>query len=200
MISYLKGILIYCSFPTIIVESHGIGFEIFSSLSLYRSLPPLHSEVSLYTHLNVSENRFELFGFHDLDEQFIFRILVEKVHGVGPKTAITILNVLSPKEFKEAIYREDYRALSKIKGIGEKTAHRLVVELKDKLDVGRSGVGPFSKETKDQIFEDSLKALVALGFKETEAVKLVRKVREKEPEKDLEGVVRECLKLTCMEK
>jgi Holliday junction DNA helicase RuvA len=150
--------------------------------------------------LNVSENRFELFGFHDLDEQFIFRILVEKVHGVGPKTAITILNVLSPKEFKEAIYREDYRALSKIKGIGEKTAHRLVVELKDKLDVGRSGVGPFSKETKDQIFEDSLKALVALGFKETEAVKLVRKVREKEPEKDLEGVVRACLKLTCMEK
>ncbi|TFE66964.1 Holliday junction branch migration protein RuvA [Methylacidiphilum caldifontis] len=192
MISYLKGTLIYCSFPNIIVAVQGIGFELFSSLSLYRNLPSLHSEIALYTHLVVSENRIELFGFNDLEEQLTFRLLIDKVHGVGPRTALSILNVLSPKELKDAVAKSDVPYLSKIKGVGEKTAQRLIVELKDKLTT--AGPSSTSSVGVDRVFEDALRALVALGYKEAEALKRLRRVREKYPQMDLEGIIKECLK------
>ncbi|ACD82549.1 Holliday junction resolvasome, DNA-binding subunit [Methylacidiphilum infernorum V4] len=195
MISYLKGTLIYSLFPHIIVEVRGIGFEVFCSLSLFRNLPPLYSELTLYTHLEVSENRLELFGFKDLEEQLTFRLLVEKVHGVGPRTALSILNVLPPSELKAAVGRADFRLLSKIKGIGEKTAHRLVVELKDSWATAEASSSSGTAIVGDRVFEDALRALVALGYKEPEALKRLRRVREKHPQMDLEGIIKECLKL-----
>ena len=164
MIGKISGKLIERHPPQIIVDVHGVGYEIDVPMSTFYHLPATGSEVTLYTHLIVREDAHQLYGFANEQERQVFRQLL-KISGIGARTALSVLSGLSVAELYEAVVAQDASRLTKIPGIGRKTAERLLLELKDKLDVT---VAP-ATATGNQI-GDIANALLALGYngKETQ--------------------------------
>ncbi len=164
MIGKICGKLIERRPPQIMVDVHGVGYEIDVPMSTFYHLPATGSEVTLYTHLIVREDAHQLYGFANEQERHVFRQLL-KISGVGARTALSVLSGLSVAELYEAVVAQDAGRLTKIPGIGRKTAERLLLELKDKLDVT---VAP-AAATGGQI-GDIANALLALGYngKETQ--------------------------------
>src|SRR5580700_4105784 len=198
MITFLQGQLIE-SLPTqIIVEVHGVGYEVLIPLSSYDKLPTAGQAVKLLTHLVVREDAHVLYGFMTAPERELFRLLINTVSGIGPKIALNVLSGISVTAFCGAVANGDVKALSQISGVGRKTAERIVVELKDK--VGAAGAWEASSAQRalspeDQKVNDAVLALMALGFKQIEAHDTVRKVQAQlGPQATLEDVVRACLK------
>jgi Holliday junction DNA helicase RuvA len=198
MITFLRGTLVE-SLPTqAIVEVQGVGYEVLIPLSSYDKLPPPGKEVKLLTHLLVREDAHVLYGFMTIAERELFRLLIETVSGIGPKTALNVLSGMSVTAFRGAVANGDIKALAQISGVGKKTAERIVVELRDK--VGAAGAWEASSEARglspeDQRVNDAVLALLALGFKQIEAHDAVRAAQAMlGTAATVEELVRACLK------
>lgn len=184
MIARLHGILIEKLAPHVIVDVNGVGYEVDVPLSTYYQLPALGERLTLWTHLSVREDAHQLFGFHDRDALQVFRILI-KISGVGPKLALALLSGMEVDALSQCIAREDVATLTKIPGVGKKTAERLVIELRDKLGkldsirVVKKGEVPNALPLlADPVspVEEAESALVALGYKPLEAQRAVKAV------------------------
>ena len=177
MISFLHGKLVEALPTQVTVDVHGVGYEVLIPLSSFDKLPPPGGDMKLLTQLVVREDAHPLYGFATPAERDLFRLLVNSVSGIGPKTALNILSGMNPVAFRGAVANGDVKALSQISGVGKKTAERIVVELRDK--VGAAGAWEASSAARslaaaDQKINDAVLALMALGFKQVEAHDAVR--------------------------
>ena len=177
MITFLRGKLIEALPTQATVEVQGIGYEVLIPLSSFDKLPVPGGEVHLLTHLVVREDAHVLYGFMTGAERDLFRLLINNVSGIGPKIALNVLSGMNPIALRGAVANSDVKALSQISGVGKKTAERIVVELRDKI--GAAGAWEASSARRglsdvDQKLNDSVLALIALGFKQVEAHDSVR--------------------------
>jgi Holliday junction DNA helicase RuvA len=165
MIGRLTGILLEKNPPEVLVDCHGVGYEVQVSMSTFYNLPNLGEKVSLLTHFVVREDAQLLYGFGTPAERDAFRQLI-KISGVGPRTALAVLSGMSVAELAQAVSLQEAGRLVKVPGIGKKTAERLLLELKGKLgaDMGVAGMQPASDAQ-----ADILQALLALGYSDKEA-------------------------------
>ena len=194
MIGHLRGQLVAKSPPTLLVDVNGVGYEVEAPMSTIFDLPPLGEQVTLVTHFHVREDAQILFGFLTASERTLFRLLL-KVNGVGAKMALAVLSSMSPAEFRECILAADQAALVRIPGIGKKTAERLIVEMRDRLEKQADSEtltsAPVSANSQDPVAE-ATEALMALGYKPREANRMVRAVAA--PELASEEIIRRALK------
>ena len=198
MIAFLQGKLVE-AFPTqVAVDVNGVGYEVMIPLSSYEKLPAPGNHVRLLTHLVVREDAQVLYGFATAAERDLFRLLINAVSGIGPKTALNILSGMSPTAFRGAVANGDVKALSRISGVGRKTAERIVVELKDRFgaaatweaNAARHALGP-----EEQKINDAVLALLALEFKPAQAQEAVRAAHALlGPAATVEDLVRTALK------
>lgn len=178
MITFLEGILAEKQPGRAVVNVGGIGYELFIPLSSFDRLPPEGAACRVLTYHHVREDAQELFGFATEGERKLF-LMLYSVSGVGPKTALGVLGGLSVREIKAAIAEGDAKRLSSVKGLGRKTAEKIIVELKDKLTEGEvleatAGAEPASAE--ELRTRDAILALVSLGYKQADAQKMVKDV------------------------
>lgn len=183
MISYISGELAAMEKEKIIVDVGGIGVGIFMPEASMRLLPRMGEKVKLHTYLNVREDAMQLFGFLTRDDLEVFKLLIG-VSGIGPKGGLSILSKLTSDDLRFAVLSGDAKAISSAPGIGKKTAEKVIIELKDKLDIEEvlnrpadgaaldSSVDPGTNE----IQSEAVQALVALGYGSTESLKAVKKV------------------------
>lgn len=174
MIAHLRGKLIARHPNQAIVETAGVGYEVVISIPTFSDLPPLGSEVALHIHTHVREDQLALYGFFRAEEKQLFEKLIT-VSGIGPKLAITILSGMAAQELGNAIRGNDLARLTKIPGIGRKTAERLVLELRDKLPVTAQEVAAAAPAF-SAVQEDVLSALVNLGYQRAAAEKALASV------------------------
>jgi Holliday junction DNA helicase RuvA len=172
MIAHLRGRLLTKEPNRAIVEAGGVGYELAISIPTYSELPNSGSEVSLHVHTHVREDALALFGFLRVDEKRLFEKLIG-VSGIGPKLAITILSGMSADFLVTAIRGNDLAALTKVPGIGKKTAERMVLELRDKLDAFTAAP---AKPAATPVEDDVLSALVNLGYQEAASEKAIAAV------------------------
>jgi Holliday junction DNA helicase, RuvA subunit len=198
VISFIQGKLVEALPTQVIIDVNGVGYEALIPLSSYDKLPPAGHEVKLLTHLVVREDSHTLYGFMGSAERELFRLLINSVSGIGPKIALNVLSGVSVTVFRGAVANGDIKALSQISGVGRKTAERIVVELKDKI--GAAGAWEAASAQRalspaDQKVNDSVLALMALGFKQIEAHDSVRKAQTGlGTDATVEDLVRACLK------
>ena len=170
MISQLTGSIIDKQPPLIVIDVNGVGYEVFVSMQTFYGLPATGEKVRIYTQMVVREDAHLLFGFGNTTERETFRLLI-KVSGIGAKTALGILSVLSSGDLARAIADEDIKVLSSVPGIGKKTAERLALELRGKLSI--SGAVPMATDglfaAEPDASDDILSTLLALGYNEREA-------------------------------
>ncbi len=201
MIEFIKGKIVNKKPTSVIIESGGMGYLINITLSAYEKLPPLDSEAKIVTHFHVKENPMGvvLYGFVDEGEREVFRQIIS-VSGVGPKTAMGILSAISYRELTELISKGNYMPLTRISGVGKKTAERLAVELKDKLAKTESGfdVSKLGIDTSTDIGKMSgiISALINLGYNRIEADKMVRKIASRQDfmQMPVEEIIKEILR------
>ncbi|HEX4585829.1 MAG TPA: Holliday junction branch migration protein RuvA [Burkholderiaceae bacterium] len=174
MIGRLCGTLVEKRPPTLLVDAGGVGYEVDVPMSTFYGLPPNGEQVALLTHLLVREDAHQLFGFATQAERGAFRALI-KISGVGARTALAVLSGLSVDELAQAVTRQDAEMLKRLPGIGQKTAERLLLELKGKLGAGLEGVGTPAAGSPEAA-GDVLRALLALGYSEREAAAAARQV------------------------
>lgn len=198
MITFLQGTVVEVLPTQVVIDVGGIGYEVLIPLSSYDKLPAPGREVRMLTHLTVREDAHILYGFMSTAERELFRLLVNTVSGVGPKSALNILSGMNPVAFRGAVVNGDVKALSQISGVGKKTAERIVVELKDKFGASAGWEASSQLRTlspEDQKVNDAVLGLMALGFKQVEAHDTVRAVMVKlGPTAGLEDIVRASLK------
>jgi len=198
MITFLYGQLVE-SLPTqVIVDVSGIGYEVLIPLSSFDKLPPPGQPVKLLTQLIVREDAQTLYGFMTAAERDLFRLLINCVSGIGPKTALNVLSGMNVVAFRGAVANGDVKALSQIPGVGKKTAERIVVELRDKVGAAGALEAASAKHAlspDDQKTNDATLALMALGFKQLEAHESVRAAQAMlGAAATVEQLVRACLK------
>ena len=195
MISFVEGTLTE-SWPTrAVVSCQGVGYEVQIPVTTYDRLPKVGEKVRLLTHLAVREDDHTLYGFFSTGERDLFRLLLHHVSGVGPKTALSILAGTTPQTVRDAVATGDTTTLAKLKGLGKKTAERIVLELRDKLPAldALAGGAP-SKASPAPLAgnsQDALLALLALGYKSAEAQKALSGLDSTKPSGEL---VREALR------
>lgn len=171
MIGWLRGRLLGKQPPHLLLEVQGVGYELEAPMSTFYELPETGAEVTLYTHLVVREDAHVLFGFASEAERRLFRTLI-RVNGVGPRLALTILSGVRAEQFLRCVREGDTAALSRLPGIGKKTAERLVVEMRDRLEeAGLTAPAAFPGGLSPR--EEALSALVALGYKPAEAARML---------------------------
>jgi len=198
MITFLHGKLIDALPTQITVDVNGVGYEALIPLSSFDKLPQPGQSIKLLTQLVVREDAHTLYGFMTPEERDLFRLLIHTVSGIGPKTALNVLSGISVTAFRGAVASSDLKSLSKISGVGKKTAERIVVELKDKI--GMAGAWEASSarhglSADEQRINDAVLALVALGFKQIEAHDSVRAAQAVlGMQATVEELVRVCLK------
>ncbi|HUF62960.1 MAG TPA: Holliday junction branch migration protein RuvA [Verrucomicrobiales bacterium] len=178
MITFLQGILVEALPHQAIIEVQGVGYEVAIPLSTYQSLAEPGTQVRLLTHLQVREDAHTLFGFSRSEERDLFRLLVQRVSGVGPRVALAILGGISLRDFQRAVVEGDASALARVKGLGVKTAERIILELKDKLglaDAWNQEAPTKAGPPREQV-HDAVLALVALGYRQADASKAIRRL------------------------
>ena len=176
MIASLQGTLIQKSPVSIVVDVNGVGYQVHVTLPTYYSLPDLKRSVTLNIHTHIREDEIKLFGFASDLEQEVFKKLIG-ISKVGPKLALTILSGMSVGDFLVAVSRKDIGRLSAIPGVGAKTAERLALEMKDKLrDLSSKNTPSVPDSQSSSDFEDSLSALINLGYKKLQAEKALKTV------------------------
>lgn len=188
MIAHLRGKLLSKSPQTAVVEAGGVGYEATISIPTFTALPAEGNEVSLLIYTHVREDALALFGFTTATEKRLFEKLLS-ISGIGPKLAVTVLSGLPPERLIAAIHAQDHATLTRIPGVGKKTAERIVLELKDKLQELAPAVGT---STATPVAEDVLSALVNLGYQRASAQKGVEAAMARDPEagKDFETLFR----------
>ncbi len=198
MITFLAGKLAAALPTQAIVEVGGVGYELLIPLSSYDRLPAVGQPLHVLTHLHVREDAHILYGFMTAAERDLFRLLVNNVSGIGPKLALAVLSGMSVSNFKSAVVNNDVAMLSKISGLGKKTAERIVLELKDKLGVAaawEAASATHAPTAEQGQANEAVLALIALGYKQVDAHKAVRDLQEKQPEiKTAEELVKLALK------
>ncbi|MCB1849365.1 MAG: Holliday junction branch migration protein RuvA [Gammaproteobacteria bacterium] len=201
MIGRLRGEIVFKQPPYLMVDVKGVGYELESPMSTFYNLPPEGDQVTLFTHLAVREDAHVLYGFANESERALFRILL-RVSGVGAKMALAILSGMSAGEFASCIQSNDTAALMRLPGIGKKTAERLVIELRDRLERSDSSISSqLHGSTNSAVVgtspvTDAVGALVALGYKPAEANRMVRAVQSEGLES--EAIIRAALKSVAM--
>jgi Holliday junction DNA helicase RuvA len=192
MIGSLRGRLTFKLAPQVVLECSGVGYEVETPMSTFLDLPAIGSELFLYTHLVVREDAQILFGFATEDERLMFRTLL-KVNRVGAKMALGILSAMSTNDFRRCVELEDTMTMSKIPGVGRKTAERLIIEMRDRIDASAPGGGkaaPLTVEASAR--NEAVDALVALGYKPKEVNNLIAKLDIEE--KSAEDIIRLALR------
>lgn len=192
VIGWLKGHIIEKEQPgKIVLDVNGVGYDVETSLNTFSQIEQSAQKIELYIHTVVREDALLLYGFFNQEERALFRALI-KVNGVGPKSAIAILSSISPSEFIQAIQQENAVLLTKLPGIGKKTAERLVVEMRDGMKQLSSHYDPVvPMQAKQQ--DEAISALEALGYKTQEAHKAVSKIDD--GKKTCEQLIREALQV-----
>ncbi len=194
MISFLRGTVAEALPQSIVLDVGGVGYEVIVPLSTYDAInPQLGQQVRLKTHLHIRENAQTLYGFASDEERDIFRLLVERVSGIGPATAIAVLSGMRVNEFKNAVVKQDVQAIAHAKGVGKKTAERIILELKDKVGLASTWEAQQQGVT-TQAAADAELALVALGFKQAEARKSIAAVLEENPDAGADQLIRDALR------
>jgi Holliday junction DNA helicase RuvA len=198
MITFVEGILEEVLPNQIVVSASGIGYRILIPLSSYNKLSNTGAKVRVLTHHHVREDAHLLYGFATPEERDLFRLLMAHVSGVGPKLALSILSGMEVGQFKSAVVTSDITAISRISGVGKKTAERVVLELKDKLGVAAEWEAASRENAPSGIerhLHDAVLALISLGYKQADAHKAVKAVLPKvSQEGAAEDVVREALR------
>ena len=172
MIGLLRGVIVEKQAPGLIVECHGVGYEVETPMSTFLDLPAEGREVTLLTHLLVREDAQILYGFRTASEKNLFRTLL-KVSGVGAKMALAILSAMSVADFQRCVEYEDAPTLTRIPGVGKKTAERLIIEMRDRIaklpEAARAGKVAVDAGPR----QEAVDALIALGYKPAEVNKLI---------------------------
>ena len=202
MIASLKGIIVESHLLQVVLEAGGVGYEVQVPITTSEKLPTIGKEAKLFTYAVYREDSQALYGFISREDKEFFKLLVEKVSGVGPKMALTLFSKLSVSMLQSAILNGDAKLLAQCPGIGKKTAERLIIELKDKV---KSGIpsSPSTVGNSDSIaessgestqFQDAISALMALGYKVTEADKAVnRAIEQLGPSASVEKIIKTAL-------
>jgi len=191
MYEFIRGIIVERNPAHIVIEAGGIGYYINISLNTYSKFNQ-KTEGLLYLHQVVREDAHVFYGFADKSERELFRNLIS-VNGVGANTAIMMLSSLNPDEIAAAVTTENVAVLKAVKGIGIKTAQRIIIDLKDKLGK-MSETGQIFLSPNNTILNESLSALVMLGFVKRDAEKVVAKILQEQPQTTVEGVIKLALK------
>lgn len=195
MIAYLNGVLAEKDISKVVVECAGVGYEVAIPISTFDRLPAEGEPVKLYTHHEVREDAQLLFGFVSKPEREMFELIIT-VSGVGPKLALAILSGMTVGDLQLAISQGDAKRLATVKGIGKKTAERLVVELRGKINPIEALANATAETSKEQsaVLRDAMLALTALGMSEETAREKVQRVLEEEPDvRDVEIIIRKSL-------
>ena len=197
MIASLTGRLAFKAPTYLVLDVHGVGYEVFTPLSTYYGLPNLSETVSLSVHTHVREDAIQLFGFLTTQEKDAF-VLLTSVSGVGPKLALSVLSALPVSDLISAVRSGDVEKLTTVPGIGNKSASRLVLELKDKIEKLHPGLASASespRQGEDATFDDALSALVNLGYRPQDAKEALKHVKRSNAESMLlKDMIRESLK------
>ncbi len=199
MIGRIQGKLLLKQAPDIMIDVNGVGYELFVPMTTYYQLPEVGTHIQLHTHFVVREDAQILYGFLELDDRHMFRQLI-RVNGVGPKMALAILSGMNINEFAELVVADDVTGLTKIPGVGKKTAERLIIEMRDRikqmeivdLDSSIELVNESTVDSQRQHEKDAIAALVALGYSPQQASKSVSKVVQ--DSSDSEQMIRKALK------
>lgn len=200
MISFVRGELIDVFENTVVIDCNGLGYEINIPTTVHENLPRVGQEVRLYTYLQVKEDMVALFGFMKREDLAVFKLLIT-VNGIGPKGALGILSAISTDDLRFAILAEDAKAIAKAPGIGAKTASKVILELKDKFKLEEAFEASFhdkqihvvSSNQSESVKEETIQALIALGYSSTESLRAVRSVEFVEGMTSQE-LIRICLK------
>jgi len=183
MIGRLQGFLLEKQAPELLIDVQGVGYEVQAPLSTFAVLGTPGEPVTLYTHLAVREDAHQLYGFSDKSQRTLFRTLI-KVSGVGPKLALAILSGMDVNAFANCVHTEDVKSLTRLPGVGKKTAERLIVEMRDRLKEWQAPAPLWAmadqeeKNSADQALAEAESALVALGYKPQDASKMLLKVAD----------------------
>jgi Holliday junction DNA helicase RuvA len=181
MIGRLRGVIVEKRPPWLLVDVNGVGYEVEAPMSTFYDLPALREEVALYTHFVVKEDAHSLYGFSTERERTLFRSLI-RISGVGPRMALGVLSGIRPDDFVRCIEHQDVTTLTRLPGIGKKTAERLLIEMRDRVkDFGATPASaiagmPSAAATTDDPQAEAVSALAALGYKPAEAARLVQSV------------------------
>ena len=193
MIARLAGTLIYKQPPLMVIDVAGVGYEVEAPLSVFYDLPEIGQPIVILTHLSIKDDSHTLYGFASEAERTLFRQLL-KISGIGAKLALTILSGASGEELARYVAEGDSAALVRLPGIGKKTAERIIIELRDKLDVVPTASTPVSASGEAlpaNASSEAITALNALGYKPQESSSLVRKVAK--PDMSVEEIIRMAL-------
>ena len=178
MIERVKGLIETKGSNSVVLVVNGIGLKINMSVTAIESLPAIGKEIQILTFLNVREDLLELYGFRDRLERQTFLLLIS-ISGIGPKLALTILSGISTDNLKNSIIAGDVPSLTRIPGVGSKTAKRIIIELKEKfIDTDRDQLGIAKEKQISSLFSDVINALVALGYKEHHAKKICNELEK----------------------
>ena len=197
MIAYIKGKIAYKHNEYIRVETNGIGYKIFTSLSSVQAMGPVGDEVKMYTYLYVREDIMSLYGFCTQEELSMFELLIS-VSGVGPKAAVSLLSSITPSKFSLAVITDDAKTLTKAQGVGSKMAQRIILELKDKIKKEQLVATEKLKEEsvpadgENTRIPEAISALMVLGYTPIEASRAVSAVYS--DDMDLESIIKNALK------
>jgi Holliday junction DNA helicase RuvA len=198
MIAFLRGILAEALPHRVTLDVHGVGYVALIPLTTFDKLPQIGAEVQLLTHYHVTDRDHTLFGFMTSDERDLFRLLMDRVSGIGPKMALSVLSGLPVAAFKDAVIAGDVKALSRIKGVGGKTAERIVLELKDKVGVvtawQAAQTAKGTHDPKQEAQSDAVLGLIALGYKQSEAIKAVNELAKQSELDTADKLIREALR------
>ncbi len=195
MIGQLRGTLVHKQPPRLLIDVQGIGYEVEAPMTTFYNLPDTGIEVRLFTHLIIRDDAHLLFGFMSEGERHMFRSLL-KVNGVGAKMALAILSGIEAHDFAQCIHEGDTTRLTRLPGVGKKTADRLIVEMRDRLQDWESTIaekmtGEPQANTGSPV-DDAVSALIGLGYKPQEASRFVHAVAN--PDMNSEEIIREALK------
>jgi holliday junction DNA helicase RuvA len=197
MIGRLNGTLAIKRAPQILVECHGVGYEVDVSMSTFYQLPEQGKAVSIWTHLIIKDDQHSLVGFASEQERKLFRQLI-KVNGVGPKMALTILSGISDNDFALCVQSGDVATLTRLPGVGKKTAERLIIEMRDKVgDIDTSAsadaLAPSSSAGQASPVNEAIEALQALGYKPVDATKMINAAALKVEDSNAGALIKQAL-------
>jgi len=198
MYAYIKGQIVDISEDNLVLECNNIGYNIRIPLSVAQRLPGIGASVKIYTYTSVREDAFQLFGFLSKDDLEIYKKLIA-VNGIGPKGALSILSAMSADDLRFAILSGDAKAISKAPGIGNKSAERIILELRDKVhlmreDVLDSPVSAADVQSGSEALNEALEAMTALGYSPSEALKALRQITVTD-DMDSGAVLKQALKI-----
>ncbi|WP_346915748.1 Holliday junction branch migration protein RuvA [Clostridium sp.] len=194
MYEYIKGIFKSIEKEYIVIECGNIGYKIFTSGSTISNIPTIDQQVKIYTHQIVREDFIGLYGFLTREEISMFNLLIS-INGVGPKAALSLMSIANVSTLKYAIITDDDKLITKAPGIGKKTAQRIILELKDKINIEDAipkGATINHIDIDNEKLSEAVGALIALGYSDKEAEKAVEKA---DRSKSVEDIIKECLKI-----